>query len=54
MAKVRLTFNVETEEMVGSSFEGLSANAGLSLRKTEQMVSLGLATAKEIHKMLLK
>ena len=52
-SKVRLTFNVDTEELIASSMEQLMADGYLTLDQTEEMISMALASAKKIHKMIL-
>ncbi len=50
--KIRLAFNVDTEELLMSSMDQLQSGCPLSLDQMEKTISLGLATAKKIHKMI--
>ena len=47
--KIRLAFNVDTEELLMSSMQQLQSKQGLNLDQMEEIVSLGLSVAKKIH-----
>jgi hypothetical protein len=50
--KARLVFNVDTEELLVSQMEQTQSGAGLDFEQCEAMISLGLAAAKKLHKLI--
>lgn len=50
--RVRLAFNVDTEELLMSSMDQLQSNVPMSLDQLESIMSLGLATARKLHALI--
>lgn len=51
--KVRLVFNVDTEELTYSSMEALRHGSTLDLASMERLMGTGLSAARKLHKLIL-
>lgn len=52
--KLRLVFNVDTEELSYSSMESLKHGSVLDLESMERTVGTGLSAARKLHKLILQ
>ena len=52
--KVRLVFNVDTEELTYSSMEALKHGSMLDLASMERTIGTGLSSAQKLHKLILQ
>lgn len=52
--KVRLVFNVDTEELTYSSMEALKHDQMLDLAEIERIMGTGLSAARKLHKLVLQ
>ena len=50
--RVRLAFNIDTEELLMSSMDQLQSGVAMSFDQLESVVSLGLATARKLHALI--
>ena len=52
--KLRLVYNVDTEELVYSSMESFQYGKMLSFDEIERVIGTGLAASRKIHKLFLQ